>query len=330
MKKRLIFLLLHGLVIASCQSNSRSQAHEDSQETTTAEAPSFNADSAYQYIARQVAFGPRVPNTKEHEQCAEYLISELKRHGATVTAQKADVTAYDGTILHATNIIGSYQPENMKRVLLFAHWDTRPWADYDPDPKKHHTPIPGANDGASGVGVLLEIARLLHAQSPEIGIDLIFFDTEDYGTPRWDKQGRNDETTWCLGSQYWANNPHVENYTARYGILLDMVGGKGARFYQEGFSREYAKSVVDKVWEKASSIGYIHYFAPDAGGYVTDDHYFVNKIARIPSIDIIPTDRDTNSFGTFWHTEQDNMDIIDKATLKAVGQTVIEVIYSEK
>lgn len=328
MKKRTIFLLLHGLLIVSCQSNSRTQVHEETQ--VTVEAPVFNADSAYEYIARQVAFGPRVPNTPEHDQCAEYLIAELKRHGAQVTAQKADVVAYDGTVLHATNIIGSYQPENPKRVLLFAHWDTRPWADNDPNPQKHRTPILGANDGASGVGVLLEIARLLHTQSPEIGIDLIFFDAEDYGTPQWDKEGRNDETTWCLGSQYWASNPHVEDYTARYGILLDMVGGRGARFYQEGFSREYAQGIVKKVWEKASSLGYLPYFAPDAGGYVTDDHYFVNKIARIPSIDIIPTDKEHQGFGPFWHTVQDNMDVIDKSTLKAVGQTVTEVIYNEK
>ncbi len=328
MKNKLVFLLLACFLFASCQSKARSQESEELQENKT--APTFNADSAYSYIDRQVSFGPRVPNTEAHEACAAFLISELERHGARVIAQKTDLTAYDGTILHTTNIIGSYQPENPKRVLLFAHWDSRPWADHDPDPTKHHTPILGANDGASGVGVLLEIARLLHSDSTQIGVDLIFFDAEDYGTPQWDQTGRRDETTWCLGSQFWAKNPHVENYNARFGILLDMVGGKDARFYQEGYSRQTAKWVVDKVWSQAASLDYSHFFITQPSGGVIDDHYFVNKLARIPCIDIIPTDTENHGFGYFWHTEKDNMDVIDKTTLKAVGQTVTSVIYSEK
>lgn len=332
MMKRIFPLLCALLPFASCQRSSNAQNGDTAQaNAVSVSVPVFNADSAYAYIDRQVAFGPRVPNSPAHDQCAEYLIGELQRHGATVIPQKAQVTAYDGTVLHITNIIGSFQPENPKRILLFAHWDTRPWADHDADPSQHRTPILGANDGASGVGALLEMARLVGQQKMELGVDFIFFDAEDYGTPEWDAHhARNDETTWCLGSQYWSSRPHKENYTARYGILLDMVGGKGATFYQEGFSRDAAPGVVDKVWKKAAALGYGHYFIPEAGGYVTDDHLFVNRMARIPSIDIIPTDRENGGFGFFWHTQKDDMEVIDKNTLKAVGQTVTEVIYNEK
>lgn len=291
-------------------------------------APEFNADSAYHYVQAQVDFGPRVPNTKEHVACGDYLAAKLEEYGAKVTNQYADLTAYDGTVLKARNIIGAYKPETKKRVALFAHWDTRPWADHDPDEKNHRTPILGANDGASGVGVLLEIARQLQQKEPEIGIDLIFFDAEDGGTPTF-HTGPAEETTWCLGSQYWSRVPHVPGYNARFGILLDMVGGKGATFYRELYSVKYARSVVNKVWKKAEESGYGAFFINEDGGGVTDDHLFVNRIARIPTIDIVPQDEEYG-FGSFWHTMGDTMDVIDKNTLKAVGQTVMEVIYNEK
>lgn len=215
--------------------------------------------------------------------------------------------------------------------MLFAHWDTRPWADNDPNEQNHHTPILGANDGASGVGVLLEIARLLGQQQPELGVDIIFFDAEDYGAPQF-YNGEHKEEYWCLGTQYWARNPHVQGYNARFGILLDMVGGKNATFYKEGYSEKYAKDVNDKVWKKANEMGYGRFFIDKEGSPVTDDHLFINRLAGIPSIDIIPTDEgsELSSFGSFWHTVNDTMDIIDRSTLKAVGQTVLEVIYNEK
>ncbi|MEG1685002.1 MAG: M28 family peptidase [Bacteroides sp.] len=322
----LLFLCL------ACGANGGKATSKQTKESAIIKAPEFNADSAYSYIKDQVDFGYRVPNTKEHVACGDFLANKLAAHGATVINQYATLTAYDGTPLKARNIIGSYNPEMKKRVVLFAHWDTRPWADNDKDETKHHTPILGANDGASGVGVLLEIARQLgKQQQPTIGIDLIFFDAEDYGTPQF-YEGEHTEESWCLGSQYWARFPHVQGYNARFGILLDMVGGKGATFLQEGYSNEFAKSIVKKVWNKANDIGYGTYFINRKGGYVTDDHLFVNRIAKIPTIDIIPTDEtdEQSSFGSFWHTENDTMDVIDKATLKAVGQTVMEVIYNEK
>ncbi|SHF08917.1 Peptidase family M28 [Bacteroides luti] len=331
--KRNYFILVTAALLFGCAScgNSNKSAMNQTEETTVVKAPDFDADSAYNYVQAQVDFGPRVPNTKQHVACGEYLAKKLASTGAKVIDQYADLTAYDGTILKSRNIIGSFNPETKKRVLLFAHWDTRPWADQDKDESKHHTPILGANDGASGIGVLLEIARQLGKKAPSIGVDIIFFDAEDYGTPEFYK-GEHKEESWCLGTQYWANNPHVEGYNARFGILLDMVGGKGATFYKEAYSSEFAKSTVKKVWDKANSMGYASYFINQDGGYVTDDHLFVNRIAKIPSIDIIPTDLSTpdGGFGYFWHTTDDNMSNIDRSTLKAVGQTVLEVVYNEK
>ncbi|WP_321478649.1 M28 family peptidase [uncultured Bacteroides sp.] len=318
------------LTISACGTNNKS-AGKTEEKTAKVIAPKFNADSAYQYVKAQVDFGPRVPNTSAHVACGNYLANKLTEFGATVTNQYAELISYDKKILKCRNIIGSYKPESKKRILLFSHWDSRPWADNDPNEKNHHTPILGADDGASGVGTLLEIARLINKKQPELGIDIIFFDAEDYGAPEF-YQGEHKEEYWCLGTQYWAKNPHVQNYNARFGILLDMVGGKNATFYKEGYSLKYAKSVVKKVWKKAHELGYEKYFINEEGGFVTDDHYFVNKIARIPSIDIIPSDRKSESggFAPYWHTLKDNMDIINKTTLKVVGQTILEVIYNEK
>ena len=293
-------------------------------------APSFNADSAYHYTAEQVAFGPRVPNSEAHRACGDWLESELERFGAQVKAQHVTLRAYDGTILAARNIIGSFKPESNKRVLLCAHWDSRPWADADPDKKNHRTPILGANDGASGVGVLLEIARQLQIQPAEIGIDIIFFDAEDYGTHAADDdESTEGSITWCLGSQYWARVPHTTNYMARFGILLDMVGGKDARFHREGVSDDFAKHIVDKVWAAAHASGNGQWFPYADGGQITDDHLPINLIARIPCIDIIGFYPETG-FAPTWHTMDDTMDNIDPAVLRAVGQTVLQVIYNEK
>jgi len=294
----------------------------------SAETPVFDADSAYSYIAHQVAFGPRVPNTAAHKSCADYLASELERHGAKLFIQEPVLTAYNGEKLNARNIIGSYGPEKTRRILLFAHWDSRPYADHDADEANHRKPIDGADDGGSGVGVLLEIARQIGAKQPEAGIDIIFFDAEDYGIPEFESDYKLD--TWCLGSRFWAKNPHIPNYKAEYGILLDMVGSKGATFYKEGGSVRHAARYVEKVWETARNLGYDKFFMNAIGGSVTDDHLSVIEGRRIPCIDIINYDLDSNSsgFGAYWHTLNDNMDVISKETLKAVGQTVLEVIYN--
>ena len=330
--KKYMTLALAGcmlLGVASCKTGNSQKANDAAKNIVA--VPEFNADNAYQHIQAQVDFGPRVPNTKEHVACGEYLAQKLEEYGAKVTNQYADLLAFDGVILKARNIIGSYQPENKKRIALFAHWDSRPWADADPDEKNHHTPVLGANDGASGVGVLLEIARLINKQAPALGIDIIFFDAEDRGAPHF-YTGNHKEEYWCLGSQYWSHNPHVAGYNARFGILLDMVGGKDATFYRELYSEDYARSTNKKVWKQAKELGYNSTFIDQKGGMITDDHLFVNSIARIPSIDIVPNivDAKQSNFGDFWHTVNDDMDNIDKKTLKAVGQTVLAVIYNEQ
>lgn len=304
------------------------KAPQTAQPQSSVLVPAFNADSAYRYAAQQVAFGPRVPNTEAHVACGNWLAQELERFGAKVTSQNITLRAYDGTPLKARNIIGSYKPETNKRVLLCAHWDSRPWADADPDPKNHRNPILGANDGASGVGVLLEIARQLQAQPTDIGVDIIFFDAEDYGTHADDTEPA-DGITWCLGSQYWARVPHVEGYMARFGILLDMVGGKDARFHREGYSDGYAKHIVDKVWAAAHATGFGQWFPYADGGVITDDHVPINQIARIPCIDIIGHYPETG-FAPTWHTMDDTMENIDPAVLRAAGQTVMQVIYNER
>ena len=291
------------------------------------ETPVFDADSAYAYVTRQVAFGPRVPDTQAHKDCADYLASELERHGSTIFVQEAKLTAYNGEKLNARNIIGSFDPEKKRRVLLFAHWDSRPYADRDADPANYRNPIAGADDGGSGVGVLLEIARQLGDKRPEIGVDIIFFDAEDYGIPEFENSYKPD--TWCLGSQFWVKNPHVPKYRAEYGILLDMVGSKGATFYKEFTSVRYASQYVEKVWTAARNLGYGKFFINKVGIGATDDHTIVNEKLRIPCLDIINQDIDNNTgFGEYWHTLNDTMDNISKETLKAVGQTVLEVIFN--
>jgi Zn-dependent M28 family amino/carboxypeptidase len=289
----------------------------------------FNADSAYSFVARQVAFGPRVPNTKAHSDCADYLKAKLECFGADVVVQEAELTAFNHSVLHAKNIIAQYNPSLPNRIMLCAHWDSRPFADRCIDSLRRNEPILGANDGASGVGVLLEIARNIQMQDLYVGIDIILFDAEDYGIPdHLDVPYVAD--TWCLGSQYWASHPHVPNYNADYGILLDMVGAPQATFYQEIYSLTYAKKIVKKVWKSADECGYGNYFVSARGGAITDDHVYVNNLREIPCIDIIQWDPDSESgLGTYWHTHNDTMERIDKNTLKAVGQTVLHVILND-
>ena len=292
--------------------------------------PEFDADTAYYYIARQVAFGPRVPNTQTHLNAAAWLAKTLGRFTDTLIVQHARVRASDGTVLQIQNIIGSFDLDNPRRVLLVAHWDTRPWADYDPDPANHWKPIPGANDGGSGTAVLLEIARQIAAaaERPGVGIDIILFDAEDYGEHRT-VSGRVEDS-WGLGSQFWARNPHVRNYNALYGLNLCMVGAYGARFLHEGFSERYAASVNRKVWRKAHELGYAEFFPNEDGGFIINDHYYVNTILNIPTINIIHQEKNgAHGFFRYWHTMQDDMPIIDRTVLRAIGQTVLAVVYSE-
>lgn len=328
--KPLVIVIILLLSFYSCDTTVEEERAPVTEPRPSITVPTFNADSAYFFIERQVSFGPRVPNTASHRACAEYLIAKLKEYTDTVYVQNTRVRAYDGTVLNISNIIGALQPHNSNRILLCAHWDTRPIAEKDPDPAMRDKPIDGANDGGSGVGVLLEIARILRETSPPIGIDFIFFDAEDYGQPHNDHRPHMMDT-WALGSQYWANNPHVPGYFANYGILLDMVGAYDATFLKEGYSMMYAPGIVRKVWNTAIRLGFDNYFIKRETNPITDDHYYINTIINIPTINIIHYDSHTGTgFFPYWHTHGDNMDIIDKNTLKAVGQTLLQVIFEEQ
>lgn len=334
-KKTLSILAISVFVVFGCESSKKplkKSIGPRSKKPIT--VPSFNSDSAFAFIQKQVDFGPRVPNTDAHKICGEYLVDLLKSYNAIVTEQDFSEQAYDGTILHGKNIIASYNPKASKRVLLAAHWDSRPYADKDIEGR--YQPIDGANDGGSGVGVLLEIARVLSKnEKPNAGIDIILFDAEDYGEHEdvEDTPLKNGlvKIWWCLGSQYWAKNPHVPKYSAYYGILLDMVGGKNATFFKEGGSMQFAPKVAQKVWTTARSLGYSNYFVNTNSPGIMDDHIFVNRDAKIPMIDIVEYKRDSPSyyFGDYHHTRKDNMSIINKQTLQAVGETVLFTIYNE-
>lgn len=319
-------LIIFSFALSSCK-NKQEETPQVKKDSIVVHIPTFNADSAYQYIQEQVDFGPREPNSKAHDACGKYLIKSLEDFGAAVTVQMVDLIGFDGTILKASNIIGSYNTAKTTRILLLAHWDTRPWSDHDTNPANKNKPLDGANDGASGVGVLMEIARQLNQQLPEVGIDILFTDMEDYGEPQWYPAEHKAES-WCLGAQYWARNPHVPGYRARYGILLDMVGAPNATFPKEAYSMNYASHVVEKVWNEAKSNGFGNYFINKQAGAITDDHVPINQILGIPTIDIIYFD--DNGFGAYWHTQDDTMEHIDKSTLHAVGQTLLGVIYKEK
>jgi len=329
--KNLFYIFLALWLLNACGENIKKQT--PAKKTSPKQqviVPEFNSDSAYLFVEKQVAFGPRVPNTLEHNNCAQFLYNRLKVYADTALIQNFKTRAYNNTVLNGKNIIGSVNPHNGNRILLCAHWDTRPYADYDMDPANHQKPIDGANDGGSGVGVLLEIARQMSLSKPGIGVDIIFFDVEDYGPPQ--ELQMHDSNYWGLGSQYWSRNPHDPDYVARYGILLDMVGAANATFLMEGHSMLYASGILKKVWTIGSRIGFTDYFLFDSAGYIDDDHKYVNEIAKIPTIDIIHLDTESasSSFFEHWHTMGDTMDKIDKETLKAVGQTLLTVIYEEK
>lgn len=286
--------------------------------------PTFLADSAFLFIKKQVDFGPRVPNTEGHRKCAAWLAATFKRYGLTVIEQKFQADHYKGPTFDCVNIIGQYKPENPRRVMLAAHWDSRFMADQDA--ANTIKPILGADDGGSGVGILLEIARLLQEQPLDLGVDFVLFDAEDQGNDADDNQDHSK--TWCLGAQHWSQTPHQPNYSPLYGILLDMVGGKDPKFLREGVSMHFAPAIMEMVWGTAKSLGYDNIFVQELGPPITDDHLFVNRDARIPMIDIISRPGQTKSgFVKHWHTHSDNLQAIDKTTLKIVGEVVTASVY---
>lgn len=324
--KPLVYITVATLVFAACKSDTngkKGNGTDTTTKTTPAQpvaAPAFSGDTALMFVQKQVDFGPRVPGTAAHAKCAQYLYSELKKYADNVILQQGQAVTADKTNITIKNIIGEFNPTATNRILLFAHWDTRPWA--DEDTKDQTKPILGANDGGSGVGVLLEVARQLSIKKPTWGVDIIFFDAEDWGKSEV-------ENSYCLGSQYWGKNLHKAGYKANYGILLDMVGAPNATFLLEGYSKQTAPDVLRKVWDAAGGLNHYNHFLYTEYGGIIDDHYYVNRATGIPCIDIIHV-KPSGGFGDFWHTHNDDMDVVNKNTLQAVGETLLHVVYNEK
>ena len=279
--------------------------------------PTFDADRAFKYLETQCDFGPRPPGSEAHGQTRDYLISELKKFAGEVVAQDFVYQSADGP-LNLTNVIALFGaaaadsgPVRTEKVLLAAHWDTRPFADRDPDPEKRHLPILGANDGASGVAVLLELARAFHSEPPDKQVIMVLFDGEDYGKT-------TDEM--LLGSRYFARNID-ERWRPEYGILIDMVGDKDLDIYIEANSQRYAPDIVKRVWKLARKLQ-LRGLYPELRPPILDDHIPLNE-AGIKCIDII----DLNY--PYWHSMEDTPDKCSAESLETVGKLLLELVYSQ-
>lgn len=288
--------------------------------------PTFDADSAFQYVADQLSFGFRIPGSDAHRRCADYLVRQMSRWCDTVQVQDFTTQLWDGTSVRGRNIIASLNPEHERRVLLAAHWDSRAWADHDPDEAMHRKPVAGANDGASGVAVLMEMARAMRGLPPNVGVDFIFFDIEDQGIPEW--TDKYEDNTWCKGSQHWGHHPHRPFYTAAYGVLFDMVGTTNPRYTKEEVSRHYASGITNKLWATATALGHGQIFVDQPTGAILDDHLYVNQILGIPVVDVVQNSPES-SFFTHWHTVGDDLTTIDKHTLSIVAQVTLKTIYGD-
>jgi len=292
------------------------------------QVPKFSEDGAYNYIEKQLSFGYRIPGTDEHKACKDWMVEELTRLGADVHVQEFDAKFFTGEVAKSYNIIAQINPKHKSRIFIAAHWDSRRVADHDPDESMQGKPIEGADDGGSGVGVAMEIAKTLLENPIDMGVDIVLFDAEDQG-----EGGAGSTTSWCLGSQHWSRNLYPKKYSPRYGILLDMIGSENPRFAKDYHSVRYAPNVVNKIWGLARDMGYSDLFVDEPGCQLTDDHFFVNTIANIPTIDIInqinQSDQSNSCFVGHWHTLGDDISVIDKRSLRIVGQVVTAALYKE-
>jgi hypothetical protein len=317
--KRLLSIWIIALLLISCSNGQNGLQFNDQGR----EVPSFNSENAYSYIESQLSFGPRVPGSDAHRDAVNYFRNHfLETAGQrSVFVQQFEQEIY-GETLPFYNILASSGTEYTDRIILAAHWDSRPRGEYDSE--NPDLPIPGADDGGSGVGVLMELANIFSENPPPIGVDLILFDGEDYGE-------EGDLANYFIGSRYWSQNPPVPGYNPRFGILLDMVGGQGAVFPKEGHSVNFAPQLVDEIWSIAAEKGHGDLFTNEKGGRVADDHIIVEQYTGIPMINIIHhrlNESGEIDFPPYWHSQQDDIDIIDRDVLQAVGDVMLELIYN--
>lgn len=321
-----IILSLGLLLMWSCKTDPKpSTSTVPAPSAKPIQIPAFNQDSAYVFIEKQLSFGVRVPGTPGHKACKDWFVKKFERYGATVIEQDFTASIFNGENWPSTNIIAQINPEHKQRIILSAHWDSRFIAEMDPDSKKKKMPIPGADDGGSGTAVLIEIARILQKNPIDMGVDIILWDAEDQGDP-----SGTVKHSWCLGSQYWSRKKHKKNYRAKWGINLDMIGAKNPRFALDEVSKHYAGQLQNKVWSLAQNMGYSDMFVTEDSGMLTDDHLYVNQIAKIPMIDIINQPKGSKtSFMGCWHTHCDDISVINKRSLRVVGQVVTATIFKE-
>lgn len=281
-------------------------------ELVYSQTQNFDASRAFGFLEKQCNYGPRTPGSDGHKLCLEYLTNELKKVAETVEKQHFFYTVpLTNQSLRGTNVIGKFNLANPTRVVLCAHWDTRPKADMDPNPENHNQPVMGANDGASGVAVLLEIAQHLKQKSPPYGVDIVFFDAEDAGLYQ-------NHSSWAIGSKIYANKIPRENMP-KFGILLDMIGDQNLEVFQEINSVQNSPRLVKYVWDIASEIG-VNEFYSKQGYMVSDDHLSLLSVG-IPCIDIIDFDYPQ------WHTVQDTPENCSLESLEKIGRVILEVIY---
>jgi glutaminyl-peptide cyclotransferase len=279
--------------------------------------PEFLSTNAFELLVRQTSFGPRDPGSSGHRDCLQFLVTSLKSCTDNVRIQEFSHIGYDGRKLPLTNVIASFNSEAPSRILLCAHWDTRPRAERDENPARRQEPIIGANDGASGVAVLLELARIFKNHPPPVGVDIVLFDGEDYG-----REGDTDR--YLLGSRYYAKNIPPDRQP-RYGILLDMVGDANLELPKEQNSIRFAPDIVKTVWNAARELG-INQFIDQVGDEILDDHIPLNE-AGIRTIDIIDFAY-PDATHKYWHTHDDTPEHCSAESLGAVGTVLVQVVYT--
>lgn len=281
---------------------------------TPAQRPAFDAQRAFSLLEAQVALGPRVPGQEGHGAQLEWMLDFLEERAEMVVADTFSHTTAAGDTLLLTNVVARFRPQEERRILLLTHWDTRPWSDQSPDPDEYYVPVPGANDGASGTAVLMELANIFGEQAPPLGVDLLFTDGEDYGP---------DSVDMFLGARHFARTLPLDPLPI-YGVLLDMVGDRDGSFPVEGYSARHAPEVVQRIWGLAAQMGYGANFPTRTGEPIMDDHLPLIQ-AGIPVANII--DFVYGPSHSFWHTPHDVPENTSSATLEIVGEVVAELIY---